>query len=112
MAPHPGFVLKMGDEFRFGVVGRMNAKVGQVEEKRFVFFPVNKVDRFIGQEIGKVLALGIVHLGVGFEIEMGTHANDGLVETSFCGVVIAVLPDVPFAKHGRFVANFFELFGK
>lgn len=70
----------------------------------------DKVNRFVGQEVGQVLPLGIFCFGIGFEIEAVPELSIASSKPRLPGEV-ARGANMPFSKHARRVPCRFELFG-
>jgi hypothetical protein len=68
-----------------------------------------KVEGAIGKEVGKVLVLGIIDFGIGFELEVFPCADDRFIEPTLAGMVFPRISDMPFAEHACGVADFFQL---
>ena len=60
MPGHRRLGLELLDQFLLGVLRRMDGKVRQVQEERLVLVPLDEVDRLVGQEVGQVLAGGVL----------------------------------------------------
>ncbi len=65
VAADAGLGFELRDQFLLGLVRRMDAEMRQVEKERFVFVPRDEIDGLVGEEVGEVLALRIIRLGVG-----------------------------------------------
>ena len=106
------FCFEFFDEFLFGLVGGVDAEVGQVEEEGGVFFALDEVEGFVGEEVGEVGVFGDVGLGVGLEVDVFAIGDEGLVEAAVAGVVATAFAEVPFAEHGGGVTGGFEGLGE
>ncbi len=52
MARNPGFVFEFGDQFRLGLMRRMDTKMRQIQKERLTLVPGDEIERSIRQEIG------------------------------------------------------------
>src|SRR5215208_6684080 len=86
----------------------MHAEMWQIEEERLTLVTPDEVLRLRGKKVGEVLAFRVLDLGIRCEIEVRALADNGLIEAAFARVVIAFVPDVPFAEHSRRVAGGFQ----
>jgi hypothetical protein len=87
----------------------MDPVVGQVQEEGALVMAFEKIDGAIGEEIGKVLVLGIIDCGIGFELEVFPCADDRFIEPTLARMVFPRISDMPFAEHAGEVAGFFQL---
>src|SRR6185436_9923955 len=99
MAAHCRLGFEPGNKFGLRVVWRMHTEMRQVEEERVILVPRDEVDGLVGEKVCQVLPLGVVGLRTCREIEMLAHADDGLIEASLTGMVVALLANVPLAEH-------------
>ena len=90
---------------------RMHPEMREVEEERFVFVACDEIHRFVGEEVGEVLALWRIGLRIRGEIEVDARAHDRFVEAALAGKKLAPFANVPFPKHPRRVTASLELLG-
>lgn len=72
----------------------------------------DEIDSAIGQEVGEVLAGGVVDGWRCLEIEVFSVGDDGFVEAALGWVVGPMLSEVPFAEHACGVTGLLQLFGE
>ena len=99
-------------EFFLGLIGGVDTEVGEVEEEGGVFFALDEVDGFVGEEVSEVGVFGDVGFGVGLEVDVFAIGDEGFVEAAFAGVMAAAFAEVPFAEHGGGVTGGFEGLGE
>lgn len=70
---------------------------------------IDKLDGSIREEIGQILAFGVVNLWIGFKIKMFSCTDDRLVKAPLAWMVFPRVSDVPLAEHRCCVSGFFQL---
>lgn len=65
----------------------MDPEVGQVQKEGALVMAFEKVDGAIGEKVGKVLVLGIIDFGIGFELKMFPCADDRFIEPTLARMV-------------------------
>ncbi len=109
MSARRRLLLEPLDQLFLGVMRRMHAEMRQVQKKRLVLVPPDEIDGLVRQPVRQIRACGDRHLRRGREIKVLAHRHDGLSEAAPRGVIIALLPDVPFAEHPCGVAGVFQV---
>ena len=105
------FGFELFDQVGLGLMGRMNAEMGQIKEERSILVTLDEIDRPVSEKVGQVRPGRIVRLGIGAEVEVPAHGNDGFVEPASAGVIVALFTEMPFAEHPRSIAGFFHGLG-
>src|SRR5262245_58781692 len=101
-------VLELLDEFRLGLVRRMNGEVVQAQKKWLILVSPDEIERLVGEKIGEVGPLWVVDRRLRDEVEVLAHGRDSLVEAALGGMVFPRLTKVPLAEQRCCVPGLLE----